>query len=296
MPESLFHGNLVTSSRILYTPSPFARENLLFLQETGSLKATSPHTSSREGLNSYLLFLVRSGQGFLTYGGNRYDLAAGDCVFIDCRLPYSHTTSDDLWELSWAHFSGVTMPGIYNKYSERGGRPLLHLRHPEKVLSCLLDLHQMACSDDHIRDMKINEILAGLLSVMMEESWQPEEASGGSGQASASGHVTAKVKAYLDENFTRRISLDDLAQRFFVNKYTLSRSFRAQYDTTIGTYLTSLRIGYAKQCLRFTDLTMEEIGQKCGIGDAAYFSRVFEKVEGESPSQFRNAWHSRGNG
>lgn len=294
MPESLFHGTLVTTSRILYTPSSFARQNLLYLQETGSLKATKPHTSSREGLNSYLLFLVRSGAGLLTYGGNQFPLSAGDCVFIDCRLPYSHTTSDDLWELSWAHFSGITMPGIYNKYSERGGGPLLHLKKPDEVLSCLRDLHQTAASDDYVRDMKINEILAHLLSLMMEESWQPESAGKGTVRPGRSRDVTAQVRAYLDAHYTDRISLDDLAQRFFVNKYTLTRSFKEQYDTTIGAYLTSLRIGYAKQLLRFSDMTMEEIGARCGIGDAAYFSRVFEKVEGEAPSVFRSAWHSRG--
>ena len=48
----------VQSDRILYTPSLFARSALLNLQEVGSLKARSPHTSTRSGLTSYLYFLV----------------------------------------------------------------------------------------------------------------------------------------------------------------------------------------------------------------------------------------------
>ena len=54
MDEGLFQGDIVTSKRILYTPSPFARNALLYLQETGELKAKKPHVSHRQGLASYL--------------------------------------------------------------------------------------------------------------------------------------------------------------------------------------------------------------------------------------------------
>ena len=54
--EGLFQGDIVTSKRILYTPSPFARNALLYLQETGELKAKKPHVSHRQGLASYLFF------------------------------------------------------------------------------------------------------------------------------------------------------------------------------------------------------------------------------------------------
>ena len=48
MDDALFHGNIVNSRRILYTPSAFARSNLLHLQEIGSLTAQRPHVSRRE--------------------------------------------------------------------------------------------------------------------------------------------------------------------------------------------------------------------------------------------------------
>lgn len=64
----------VQSDRILYTPSLFARSALLNLQEVGSLKARSPHTSTRSGLTSYLYFLVLDGEGSLTYEGRQYKL------------------------------------------------------------------------------------------------------------------------------------------------------------------------------------------------------------------------------
>ena len=95
------HSNLFTSSpsvqssRILYTPSPFARSSLLHLQEVGSLTAIKPHTSKREKLQSYLCFMVEDGEGELVYEGKNYELRSGDVVFIDCRKAYSHSTDQN---------------------------------------------------------------------------------------------------------------------------------------------------------------------------------------------------------
>lgn len=117
MNEYLFHGSLVTTNRILYTPSAFAKSSLLHLQETGVLQAQKPHTSKRKNLMSYLFFIVESGSGTLQYENQDYPLHAGDCIFIDCQKPYAHFTSDqNLWKLHWVHFYGPTMNSIYNKY------------------------------------------------------------------------------------------------------------------------------------------------------------------------------------
>ena len=77
-----FHGTMVSSNRIIYTPSAFSRSNLLYLQETGRLQARKPHVSKRENLSSFLFFMVISGSGSLTYDGRNFSLSAGDCIFV----------------------------------------------------------------------------------------------------------------------------------------------------------------------------------------------------------------------
>ena len=101
MEQELFNpqSSSVSSSRIIYTPSTFARTSLLHLQEVGSLQAVCPHISQREDLVSFLCFIVLSGEGELSYEGQTYQLGQGACVFIDCRKAYSHSTSDNLWSL-----------------------------------------------------------------------------------------------------------------------------------------------------------------------------------------------------
>ena len=128
MDQELFNpqSSSVSSSRIIYTPSTFARTSLLHLQEVGSLQAIHPHTSTRTNLLSFLCFIVLSGKGELSYEEQTYQLGEGDCVFIDCRKAYSHSAADDLWSLQWCHFYAPSLPAVYEKYKERGGRPDRH--------------------------------------------------------------------------------------------------------------------------------------------------------------------------
>ncbi len=208
----------------MYTPSEYARAALLHLQEIGMLRALQGHTSSRENLASFLFFTVVSGSGELEYGGKRHELRTGDCVFIDCRKPYAHTTGEDLWTLRWVHFDGPTMPFVYQKYCQRGGQPVFRPEDVSGFLAVLDALYALAGGTDYIRDMRINEELNRLTTLLMEQSWHPEEARMLTKKASA-----AEVREYLDRHYAEKITLDELAAQFFINKYYLTRVFKEQY-------------------------------------------------------------------
>lgn len=275
----------VRSSRILYTPSPFARTWLLHLQEVGTLQALKPHTSRREKLQSYLCFVVEDGEGELVYEGKTYGLKTGDVVFIDCRKAYSHSTDIHLWTLRWCHFYGPSLTGIYAKYIERGGRPVFTPADAAPFRQIFQQLYNIAESSDYIRDMKINEGLNALLTLVMQESWNPGERREGRKRKSC-----MDVKNYLDEHFAEKTTLDALSAVFYMDKYYLTKCFKEEYGTTINQYLLQIRITKAKQMLRFTDEKLETIGLECGLGAANYFSRAFKKIEGMSPSEYREMW------
>jgi AraC-like DNA-binding protein/mannose-6-phosphate isomerase-like protein (cupin superfamily) len=285
MQERLFQGEYVSSNRMLYTPSEFAKSNLMYLQEIGELKAKKTHTSKRQNLDSFLFFYVKEGSGTLDYGGREYTVKSGDCVFINCKNPYLHRTSEDLWALEWIHFNGESMLPIYLKYVERGGQPVFRPDNglePEKIWA---SINETARSSDYIRDIRINEYLSKLITFLMSFSWNPEAA-----QVSNNSKTIMNLKDYLDLHYSEKISLDMLADMFLVNKYSLSRGFKEQYGTSIINYLLITRITHAKQMLRFTDETVEEIGSRCGITPLYYFSRIFKQIEGISPLEYRMQW------
>lgn len=286
MLSTTFQGDLVHTKRIVYTPSDFARTNLLHLQEVGRLTATKPHTSRRKGLNSYLFFAVEDGSGSLTYNGREFPLQKGDCVFIDCSQPYAHTTGEQLWTLRWIHFYGPNMSAIYDKYLERGGSARFTPADFPRYLSLVDSVYSIADADIHLKDMKIYEKLTSLLTLLMEDSWHPATAT----RAKERKRSLQDVKEYLDANYEKKITLEELSKRFFIDKYYLTKLYKEQFGVSIINYLTQMRITNAKRLLRFTDLPVEKIGQECGFDDANYFARAFGKVEGCSPTEYRKQW------
>lgn len=294
--------NSVSSNRIIYTPSLFARSALIHLQETGTLQAVHPHKNKRSGLNSCLFFTVLRGSGQLTYNGDIYILHSSDCVFIDCKKPYSHetgnyvkqqqadTTNNDngLWSLQWCHFYGPNMSAIYHKYQERGGKPVFQTNQLYSYRKILDELYTIASSSDYVRDMRIHEKLSSLLILLMEDAWDEAQVN----QNTSFSLDIQKVRDYLDANYREKITLDDLAARFFINKYYLMKLFKDRYGVTINAYLNQVRVTWIKQQLRFTDKTVEALAAELQI-EPAYLSRLFKKIEGVSPTYFRKSW--RGN-
>lgn len=286
MPATMFHGDLVTSKRILYTSSGFAKTSLLYLQEIGELEANRPHVSKRKDLESYLLMMVERGRGSLLYKGKTIELVPGDCVFIDCKSGYAHSTSDDLWSLRWIHFSGSAMENIYGKYLERGGKNVFQPENLSAFENTWNQLYEIAESSDLIRDMRISEKLTALLTLLMELNGSPRRVT----VHPAGKKDMQSVKKYLDEHYKEKITLDQIAGLFFVNKYYLAHIFKESFGMTVVEYLQYKRVTLAKQLLRFSDLTVEEVARECGIEDPNYFSRSFRKVEGMSPAQYRKTW------
>jgi AraC-like DNA-binding protein len=238
-------------------------------------------------MNSFLFFIVTNGSGMLFYDEQEYTLHSGDCVFIDCRKSYSQRSSqDDLWSLKWVHFYGFNMNGIYEKYIERGGQPVFTPKNNLPFSKLLTDLLMLAGSEDYIRDMKINEKITSLLTLIMAESWHPENNT----RIGLKKQSLHHVKAYLEEHYKERITLDFLAEHFYINKFYLTRTFKEQFGITVLSYLEQVRITHAKQLLRFSDLSIEAIGREVGIDDSAYFNRVFKKVEGAAPGEYRRMW------
>ena len=297
MGDALFHGDIVSAKRTIYTPTSFAKSSLLYLQEIGTLKANRQHTSKRNNLDSFLFFFINEGSGELSYEGELYQLKKGDCVFIDCANSYSHTTSPDLWNISWIHFNGPEMLKIYDKYKQRGGNPVFHPNSDknkdieissqnnglEKFIGIWKNTQKIAISSDYLRDMRINQYLAELIAEIMVYSWNENSKKGKKARIQ-------EVRQFIDENYARKIALTELSERFYINKYYLLRLFKGQYGMTMNEYIEGLRISKAKELLRFTQETIGEIGLLCGFEDSHYFSRVFHKIEGISPSEYREKW------
>ena len=178
------------------------------------------------------------------------------------------------------------MNAIYQKYLERSGSVLFHPEEPAVYAQILQALSDAALSDSYVRDMEIHQNLSSLLTQIMKDCWNPEITK----PNYYSNSNTEMLRSYLSEHYMEKISLDELSSTFFLSKFYLTKLFKEQYGVTISEYILDQRIHHAKELLRFSNKSLDEIASECGFYDLPYFSRKFKKAEGITPSAYRNQW------
>lgn len=91
----------------------------------------------------------------------------------------------------------------------------------------------------------------------------------------------------IERDYMREITVNELAAELSVSRAWLSRCFKDVTGKTIKEYITDLRISHAKDLLTQTPFPIAEIAAACGYNDAMFFSRMFKRVAGCTPSQWR---------
>jgi len=271
------------SSRIIATPTGFAKDHFLFLQEVGAHQNTTAHISRRNSLNSYLFFIVTEGSGRIQYLGENHILKTGDCVFLDCNQKYEHESSQTSpWKLTWVHFYGLQAHMLYEYYLSHDGKSIFHPFDISVFLDILEKIYTAQTQNSGIKEIMIHGYLTELISKAL--------------QANTSLHTDTlltkieEIQNDLSTHFQENISLDKLSEKYFISKYHLSREFKRITGYTIIHYLTNIRISHAKKLLRFSDHSLDSISKECGMSDANYFVKVFKNAEGMTPGEYRKKW------
>jgi transcriptional regulator GlxA family with amidase domain len=102
------------------------------------------------------------------------------------------------------------------------------------------------------------------------------------------------VEAFARANFSKPIGVDDLARVAGMSRFHFGREYRKQRGITPGKYLAALRFEQAMELLQGEALSVSEIAERCGFGNADYFSHAFRKRFGFSPTEYRGRRPARG--
>ena len=101
----------------------------------------------------------------------------------------------------------------------------------------------------------------------------------------------AKTIAYMEENYMHRLTLASISANVNLSSSYLCRVFKSEVGTSITSYLNNLRIRKAATLIKEQDLSLKEISAMVGIDDQLYFSRLFKKCMGISPSEYGKKFH-----
>lgn len=101
-------------------------------------------------------------------------------------------------------------------------------------------------------------------------------------------HLVHSVKSYIAVHYAEDLSLESIADQVHLSPSYLSRLFKKKTAENLSAYIQNIRINEAKTLLRTTTLKTYEVGEHVGIGDPVYFSRIFKKVTGIKPKDYRS--------
>ena len=127
--------------------------------------------------------------------------------------------------------------------------------------------------------VQLREHARGSLLTLVQNihNWQSEKANG----------VIFKAKDWIDSHFCEEVTLDEVAAIVQLSPFYFSKLFKENFGQTFIDYLTQKRIELSKSLLISTEKTFKEICFDVGYHDPNYFSRVFKKITGKTPSEFR---------
>lgn len=106
---------------------------------------------------------------------------------------------------------------------------------------------------------------------------------------SMESHLVTSIKGLIAENIEHNLRVDEICARIGYSKSYLSSLFREQTGTTITGYSTRIKIDAAKRMIREDRLNFAQISDKLSFDNPQYFSRVFKRVTGMSPTEFRRS-------
>lgn len=267
-----------------------ARSTLLFMQESGDFHARKQYYTVRDGQGSFLLKLTLSGCGMLKYEGKEYTLHPNDLFFIDCKKwqHYGTAPDSDQWRVLWVYFNGITAESYYQLFLKyTGGKHVISLR-PNSPIPALMNRLLHFYDHDSIDHLETDIRCSGELTRLLTECI--------SHAASMSAEdlpvIVQNIREYLDANYEKKVTLEELSAKFFLNPQYIQKLFKRYTSLSPTDYLIYLRISRAKALIRTTDMPLKKIASAVGIERYSYFVRLFKKQEGLTPTEYKALWPS----
>ncbi len=254
----------------------------LYITDIGYFPKAEDHWISRnEGCCSSILIICTGGSGYLETKDYNGRVAPGEAVIISPGIPHSYgSAAGTFWEIFWVHFSGEMAVELqYNLSGSKKCFPFQLIPGDESM-----ELFSEICST-------LSEGLSPLkYELICSRFWH----LGGSltadkkhGNGTSAGLVT-KCMEVIEENLKGSLSLEQLSSKVSVTPQYLCRLFKQKTGQSPIEYYNQLKIQRARGLLDMTSLRINEISAGLGFNDPYYFTRVFKRIMGISPRDYRN--------
>lgn len=235
------------------------------------------------------LVLVWRGNGLHILNDRPYRITRGDLFYIRAEDRHSYASVNDLvlqniiycpdrltLYLDWA----AHIPGLngtpWTPYWRLGSTGMTQARQ------VITQLEQESVKTDALTNPMAEVLFAQLILTLRRHRYATDNLSATSSEALLDKLITA-----LAGSLNRPFMLELFCEQHHCSERTLRQQFRTQTGMTINNYLRQLRICHAQYLLQHTELMIGEIAMCCGFEDSNYFSVVFTREIGATPSHWR---------
>ena len=245
-------------------------------------KAEFHYRERLHGADQHILIYCHDGKGKVTIGKTEYKIEAGDFFTIPQKT--AHTYAADItnpWTIYWIHFKGATATHIVSTLQKGVGLKAF-IQHNEKSLELFNEIYnqlERGYGSDNL--MYANMCLWHFLTTFLYND-----------KYATSGKLTTRDASdlaidFLRKNIDRVLTLKEIAQEVNLSSSHFSSLFKTKTGFSPIEYFNHLKVQKACQYLLFTSLRIKEISQELGIEDQYYFSRMFTKIMGLAPNDYR---------
>ncbi|MBQ8297820.1 MAG: helix-turn-helix domain-containing protein [Ruminococcus sp.] len=241
-------------------------------------------TERPSGRKDYQLLYIASGKAHFYFGGKENIITEGNMILYRPDEPqrYLYYASDKT-EVYWVHFTGCDADTILRYYE---------LPDSENVFYTGTSPDYQWLFRQMIQELQLcranyEELLSLLLRhiFLMINRYLKEGRKMGSGIQ----NEIERAAHYFNENYSSQINIEDYAKSRHMSACWFIRSFRQILKVTPMQYILSLRMANAQSLLENTEYNITEIAEAVGYDNPLYFSRLFRKHVGVSPSAYRKS-------
>lgn len=243
-------------------------------------------TTRLSGRNDYQLLYISAGKAFFRFGETDVEVSAGHMVlYRPGEAQHYYYCAKDCPEVAWVHFSGYEADSILKDIGF----------YDTSILFCETSFHFLQIFQSMTRELQLKRpCFDSLISLYLRQLFAGIKRS----QLERSKEQTSVYKEmektvdYFNEFFSHDICIEDYAKKQHMSVCWFIHNFKCYMGMTPKQYITSIRINKAKELLKSTDYSIEEIGTLVGYENPLYFSRIFKKVIGCAPSAYRKDYGS----
>ncbi len=235
--------------------------------------------SRMSGRLDYQLIYVTRGRGYFTVSGEELEVPAGNIVLYRPHEPQIYSYSyQDKTSVLWIHFTGYDVERLLEKFDIHSGYIGSSIQ--------IKDIFQEIIKELQLKkpgyDSMVNADFERLLALICRSMTAPPADAG-------KDLVLEQLIIELNHSYNKAWSITSMAQFCNLSEGYFSHYFRDKLGASPMKYLTTLRIEKAKFLLSESDVSVSNIAASLGYSDVLYFSRIFKKAVGESPTAYRDA-------